>query len=361
MRHPQKLITIILAATSSIATALVPLTALVAPALQIVPIAHAQSGSYSGTGQEIVCRNASRDWVTFLSAVISYDDFAEYWKDIFVRYNANACLYNDIAALLKRIEKVRSQIRSAFFACDGQAEKLKNTYYRLEAELFFLRKYVAVGNGQFLVPNDASNKKVYIELRNYFALNRGFFTEAEVKKLFDEFVTRYKTRLEIYQNCSDPSWENLVAKWNELKDLVKGGFGVKEAAESIKHKFDKALNTPFMRTGNLLGGLLDARINDVSPLDALSDINQELQKNLPGGFTFDQLNAAQMQAKNRYQDDFNRATYLAQYEQLYKETSDDAIRGLVARLKSLEDSIKNTFKFINQTYQCTKGILDRAC
>ena len=86
-----------------------------------IPVTFAQTGGFNGNGGEVLCRNGSRDWGNFISSVISYNGFIEYWNDILYRYNKNMCLYLDIDNLLKRIDKIREQIRKAFYVCDTSA------------------------------------------------------------------------------------------------------------------------------------------------------------------------------------------------------------------------------------------------
>src|SRR5262249_25140524 len=139
-------------------------------------------------GKELICRTGSRDWGSFISSVISYDDFNEYFKDLFVRYSANICLYTDIDSVQTKIKKVREQIRKAFFVCDPNANKLKRTYYELQAELFFLRKFVDMKNGQMLVVPD---QEVIKQLKSYFVINKNFLSNEDIQKLFDKFKQKY--------------------------------------------------------------------------------------------------------------------------------------------------------------------------
>lgn len=173
--------------------------------------------SASGTGQEAFCRG-DRDFTTFLSATISYDGFTEYWKDILGRYNTNICQYKDIESLLLRITKVRQSLRQAFYVC-AETQKLKDTYYKLEAELFFLRKYIDTDYGTFKETNEQELLK---DFKDDFVINKGYFTNDQVIELFDTFKQKYTQRLTTYRNCKDASWQDLVDKWQEFKDSVMG-------------------------------------------------------------------------------------------------------------------------------------------
>ncbi len=326
----------------------------------------ADPNAVAETGKELICKNGSRDWITFLSAVISYDDFVEYWRDIigmppaFInsRYSANYCLFLDVDNLLRQIKKAREQVRKAFYACDPNAESFKKNYYRLEVELFFLRKYVDVTSGQLIPLNE---NKLYNDLQEYFVIDKSFFSKEEIKVLYDKLLLKYKPRIDTYGNCSDPGWEDLILKLKELRDNVKSGFGIKDAAENIKKSFNKVINAPLKRTGNFLGGLMDAKINGIDPKLALSDLMGEINKNLPDGYTFDQLNKANLEDVSRYDNAVSKATYLAQYEGLYKNSSADIFTNIMGQLTTLEGIVTGTFNYINQTTQCTKGLLDKAC
>jgi hypothetical protein len=324
-----------------------------------IPTASAQGGKLwnDTSGQQAICRG-TRDWGTFISALISYDDFTEYWKDIFVRYNANICQYTDIDSLLTRINTARKQIREAFYVC-ADTSKMKDTYYRLEAELFYLRKYINTDNGTFYQVNDAQVQK---ELKDYFVLNKGYFNDAQITQLFNEFKTKYTTRLETYKNCKDATWQNLLDKWNEFRKNA-GGFGpaIKQASTSFNKRWERMANTPMKGGQKFLGGFLDARINGMPAKEGLDLIVQELQKNLPQGYTFDKLQATQNYKDKVSAENVDLASYIAQYQAEYGETADDYTFQIMSTLNQLDDIIKTTAPFQNQTVQCTSRLNNKQC
>ncbi len=337
MKHLQKIITAVLIACTLTQSAL------------------AQSGGLSGTGNELVCRG-DREYSAFLSSVVSYDGFVEYWKDILVRYNSNICLYNDVDNILKQLTKARTQIRKAFYTCDTSAPKLTNTYYKLEAELYFLRKYMNVEKDQITF---ASDKQVQNEMKDYFVLNKSFFSDEQVAKLYNSFKAKYATHQEAYAQCKDPTWTNLIQKWNEVKGTIGGA--ANEFKQTVSKRWDRAINTPLLRTGNLLGGLVDFKINGLDPETALSEITADLKKKFPSGYTFPQLNAAKSADQTRAKNQISRTTYLSQYEFQYRETSADITENIIYRLKLLQSFIVGSYKPINQTYQCTASIVNKSC
>jgi len=324
-----------------------------------VPLAQAQGGKLwnDSSGQQVICRG-TRDWGTFISALISYDDFTEYWKDIFVRYNANICQYTDIDSLMTRITAVRKQIREAFYVC-ADTKKMKDTYYKLEAELFFLRKYVNTDNGQFLVVPDA---QVQQDLKDYFVLNKGYFSDQQITDLFNQFKTKYSTRLETYKNCKDATWQNLLDKWNEFRTNA-GGFGpaIKQASTSINKRWERMSNTPMKGGQSFLGGFVDARINGMPVKEGLDLIVQELNKNTPQGYTFDKLQATQDYKDQIAAENVDISNYIAQYQAQYAETADDYTFQIMSMLNQLDGIIQTTYPYENQTVQCVSRLNNKQC
>lgn len=301
------------------------------------------------------------DFITFLSALVSYDDFIEYWKDIFYRYNANICHYSDIDNLMTRINKVRVQIRKAFFTC-GNTGQLKDTYYELEAELYYLRKYIDAGNGNFKVANDT---KVYNDLRGYFVLNKSWLTKDKAKKLFDSFKEKYSTKLTTYRECKDPGLQALVDKWNEFKANLGGiGPAMKQASDSITKNWNRMKNTPFGSgiSAEFSVGFSDLRQNQIPPRQDFQQTADELTKDPSAGPpTYDQLLVAQSVKNVSYNYNFQQANYLATYQQLYYETADQFSNDISSILDTLKQIIQSSFRYQNQTIQCVGSLNKKQC
>ncbi len=309
------------------------------------------------SGDQAICRGG-RDWGTFISAIIGYDDFKEYWKDILVRYSSNICHYQDIDSLMTRITKVRKQLRSAFYVC-GNMAAMKRTYYELEAELYFLRKFIETDYSNFTVVSD---QKVIDSLRGYFVINKGYFSDDEITTLFNRFKERYRTRLVAYQNCTDPVWQSLVDKWNEFKETA-GGItpAVNRAGESFEKRWDRMKNTSVGAERDFWGGIVDLRINGLPAKEGWEQIAKNFQENMPGGFTFQQIQAAKTVSDATYNVQEEEANYMAQYQMLYLESSDEFMREIKARLNTMDKIITDTYPFQNQTIQCVKSINNKQC
>ena len=318
------------------------------------PLVSAQTGDMSGNGGAVFCRNGARDYSNFASSIISYDGFVEYWKDIIERYNSNICVYNDIESLLNRINKTRTLIRKAFYTCDASASKLAHTYDELEAELFFLRKYVTFSsNGQTWFKTDDEIKNAFMA---YVVDNKKIFTSRELAEpLFQRILAKYKSRQDAYTNCKDPTWTNLIDKWNEFVDTA-GGLGEVKKSGATLDAAAADLNKPIA-----FGSLFEFKINGLPPEESLNEILKELKKNTPQGVTFEEAKLAADQEKNRYQGALERLTYLNQYKVQYQNVSGELLKEIINRLGQLQDIIMDTFPFIGQAKQCTKGLLDKTC
>ena len=267
-------------------------------------------------------------------------------------------IFLDIDGVLNRLTKVRKQIRGAFRVC-ADTTKMEKRYYELEAELFFLRNYIKTDKGNFIIVHDDKMRK---ELKDFFVLNRGFFTNEKVDELFSKFKAKYGPKLETYRNCTDGTWEELVVKWNQFKESAGGiAPALNSAKRSIEKHWDRMAKVDMNLGRKFIGGIIDARINGLPAEEGLDQIMAELDKNFPSGYTFEQLQVAKGLSDLKVTNAATEAEFLTQYQALYKETSGEFTTQVLARLQQTKDIIKSTFPFENQTISCIKGINDKQC
>lgn len=319
-----------------------------------------QGAVYTGEERSLICRG-DRDYQTFMSAIISYDGFIEYWKDILVRYNFNYCLYQDIENLYNRLGKVRKQVREAFYSCADETttRRLRDTYYELETMLFFLRKYVDVDNGNFIVRKD---EDVIEDLKGFYVFNSGIFTNEKIMQLYAEFKARYEPRTKIYADCEDASWQLVIDKWNEFKESA-GGItpALKQAKESAEKRWARLSESAKGIGDNFINGPFEVKINGLSAKEGLAQIAKEFEKNMPSGVTFETLSATVSAREQTYDYDRMQAKYETDYWVLYHDSSDEITRQIDNRLKLLDNIIINAFPFQNQTINCVKDINNHQC
>jgi len=308
------------------------------------------------SGKEALCE---RDWSTFISATISYNGFVEYWKDIFYRYNKNICYYMDIDNVLQKLEKSREQLRNAFLTCaSDRTLSLTKTYYKLEAELYFLRNFVDLGNNKLI---KVADEKVYQGFKNEFYLNQSYFTDKEVLDLFKQFKAKYGDRItKTYAQCQDPGIKMIKDKWNSLVTNFKnmGGSG-----KAIKDHWDKSLNTPVNRTGQFLNGVMDIRLNGLPIKKGITQIYNEMKKQMPveAEPTIIDLQNKNVAESESYAAKTEKASLMAEYEALYKYGSDNMAKDFENKIKELNKIISNTYKPIENMTDCAKKTKDRQC
>ncbi len=317
------------------------------------------TSSPSGSGKELFCRGGS-DFSLFLHATLDYDNFVEYFRDFIPfagRYSQKVCWYQDIESVRKRLNKVRDQIRQAYYFCQDTS-KLRATYYRLEAELYYLRKFIFVERGKVIV---RPSQEILSDMTEKFAYSKGYFTAEQMNTLFQELQTKHEGKINEYTECKDADWDALVKKWEDFKTNLGGLGAAKDAARSIGQKWDRMANTPLNLGRDFFGGFVDMRINGLSTKEGLTQITDELKKNLPGGFNFYQLQYEQSVAAERYDTQKEEQEYLGRYQAVYRESSDEFMQSTMLKLDLLNEIVKSTYEFQNQTILCTKDIGEKQC
>ncbi len=298
-----------------------------------------------------------RDWLGYMSSVISYTDFTETWKDIFVRYNMNKCWYSDIENVLKQLDNVGDQLRKAFYACSPNSEAISKQYHELEAELMFLRNFVDFSEGK---PTKISQEKVLQNLRNEFVLDKVIYTDDELKALFDKFLKKYANRYtKTYLECIDPGLAQLVKKWDQMVRTIKemGSQTQKMAAD-----WNKMINTPLKRTQPFIDNTLSARLSKLPILFSPDQILTQIQKS-SGGFepTIGEFQQKVSQTQEDYAKKVTQTVISAQYESLYKNAGDSMALEMEAKLKELNTTIKDTYLPIENLTKCAKTTDERQC
>lgn len=317
----------------------------------------AQEEVAPATGKQLIC-NGSRDFSNFISLTLSPDGFLEYWKDIFVRYNNNVCQYEDIESLLRQMNQVREQIRKAFYACKD-TKLLQKNYFRLEAEVYFLRHFINTGHGNFIL---VDQQKVFQKLQNYFVHSQNILSEEELTTMVKDLTKKYTSKIKTYQECKDQTWDSLVKKWNQFKESAVGlNPALKKAETSIEKKWDRMSNAPLNLGRDFITGFADISVNVLPAPLGLEQIGQKLLQNSPGGFTFQDIEVARSLASREHSEQQLESQYMLEYQTLYFETSDEFNKGVLERLTNLNTIIRDSYSFQNQTIQCVKSINDKQC
>lgn len=297
------------------------------------------------------------DWLAFSSSVISFEDFKEYWKDIFYRYNKNICHYMDIANIQKKMVSIREQMREAYYSCSyGIAMSLSKRYTEMEVEIYYLRNFISFPLSQ---PKKIAEEKIYKQMVNKFYItNPYFFDENEVKELFDKYNKKYENRFTAYQECQDPGLKALVAKWNSLVANLKATS--EKMGEGIKARWNQSINTPIKRTGPITTGNTIERLDNLSPPKNVPEIQSEISEE---GST-PTIHALQEAIVKHYEDNVIKkesALLMAEYETLYKKGGDNSTKELMNKLEEINKTITDTYPFFDSLEKCAKKTAERQC
>ncbi|MFC1599440.1 hypothetical protein ACFL3T_00240 [Patescibacteria group bacterium] len=301
-------------------------------------------------------------WESFVSSVISYDSFTEFWKDIFVRYNKNLCHYMDISSILDQIDATRQQIKKNFLTCNAPAATLlTNQYFELEAELFFLRNFIDIPNSEV---QELPEEKVQELLRQNFVLNKRYFTDEKVKELYDKFKKKYKGKVaSTYKKCEDPDIGALKKKWNSFKENIKS-LG-QDTGKTIKAEWGKAINNPAKGMQGFIKGVESFRLNSIPALKTPDKIVAAMTKELnkSGGVppSLDEAQASIDITYAQFTKTVNTTAVKAEYESLYKQGGDSLAESYVNKIKEINEVVIQTYDPLIKLKECTKKTGERQC
>lgn len=190
-----------------------------------------------------------------------FNDFEDYVRD-FLLWPAH---YADVAAIENQVNKARYQVISAYLSCDlERLPSIINTYYKLEAEHFFVRHFVDTDGGwlKFLTESPGDRQQ-FLDQMTDSLIDRIGLGRSQVEKdssrallegYFDEFESKYSERAKSYAGTGEDSvFQELKAKVEELVDTLSsiqalgdelGSFGEEvgeaavSAAASVKDVYD---------------------------------------------------------------------------------------------------------------------------
>lgn len=380
--------------------------------------------SPSGSGQEVICRG-KRDWstvgISIWNEFMDPRDWAEYFQDITVRYFDNACYYNDIYSLIKQEEKISKQIKDAFSVC-ASTDRLKERYYSLEAEIYFLRHYVNIKK-----MNTAASMLTSLNVSNDFYIPKYpddgkdgsksgwesftsniYKTKQERDSAYELFRSQYLNRVEAYKNCDtvnlESTYKRIVGDFETMGDMVKKS-GKRLAAQTNKMAKTAVSLWDSIKSGELISNMVELRLNN-KPCPILSIAIDSMQKdankseeekekesnekkecmmgleeiadayvrNAPGylvpssgtqasqnTISFSALQEAANELYYKSQIITKETDSMARYEMLYYNGSDTSVQKITAKLDKLNKIITDTYNYQNQTINCVTDVSAKQC
>lgn len=183
----------------------------------------------------------------FLSAGLGYESFTDYWRD----FSLWPSQYADVASIENQVNKARYAVVAAFLRCDlNRLQSVTNAYYKLEAELYFVRHFVDTSGGEVrnLIADAADRESFANTMINSLLLRKVSADKEKDRALFrgyfDEFDAKYAERAKSYASFGkDPVFQELGKKFDELietfKSLSNLGGAMKAAGKEAVKKEEK--------------------------------------------------------------------------------------------------------------------------
>ncbi len=364
-------------------------------------VVNAQGLSGGDSGSRVFCK---RDFGNFLAIGIDFggEGFIDYWDDILIRYSRNYCHYADIASLLDRIDKIRKQLRQAFYVCDANTTaRLTDTYQRLSAELWYLRHFIktkepANPDGDEEIKKDLVQKTENFqkEFVSRFADKYEYFSKEDAIAEFERFEDKYEFKLETYRNCVDPNYTLLMAKIEDLSDTLEnvknmvtkfeGGlvddFKTRVATRAAQTQERVEQNPGLVSafdpdsSGGFFSHLVDARINSQEPavfweeFTSYSPDSGRDSGNMGGvsrtanaPYTYQEAlsDIQRIEERDLYKN--LDIEYVTEYDNKYRQTADRSLDDLLKSLRELDGIIVDTYPELEKIHGCTSRIIGKQC
>ncbi len=301
------------------------------------------------------------NWQNFVTSQLSYNDFSEYWKDLFDRYSKNICHYNDISQLIKQLDAISKQIKDAFLKCNAeQGVTLEVKYNETKAELFYVRNFIDIPVSEIQTIPD---EKVYSMMRSAFVLDNTDFTDEELKTLFDKFKAKYKDKIGArYGQCKDADFEELKKKWDSFVKNIKS---LGDQAKSVKDNWGKAISTPSKAMEGFVKGIENMRLNNIpsikTPDQIVNELYKEGEKSGSGEPTIVDIQSKIVDTSEEYVRKIDSASVRAEYEAKYKKGNDTVASEYDKKIQEIIDIVNATFEPLSKLKTCTKKSSERQC
>lgn len=310
------------------------------------------------------------NWDRFIKDGASFSDFYANWADIFTR---NSCQQQDIFSIQKTIEGAENQLRKKIFQCQaGGLAELSTKIHELQFELEYVR-HVVDTDDERPAPEGTKGEvrspaAIVQRMRESPMLKDGTISSDQFDKLFTATQQKYSARVEQYRNCKDGDWAALTKQWNNFTSSWAGlKPAAQQSAKSLTNRVNVFLDVPSDHNGRFLGGLLDIKMNKLTPEQNLAAVYKELTRDLRTGTTKSPPDYSTYLDRagsehDRYIKDEDEAKRKAYYEGLYRYTSDASGEEVKNELVKMNSIIQATIQpVIDNMRACTALIAQRQC
>lgn len=326
--------------------------------------------------------------------------------------------FADVLNIEQQLNRARNAVMSAAFRCDTNAQTAaERSYFKLEAELYFVRYFVkplASWRGwikvqrQARVPSVLDNPQERTQflntlIKDFSAVIPG--ANEEQKKVlltayFEEFEARYGERPNAYGGADDV-WGELANKLDqfidtlkslknlgsELKGLAKDtGEAVAEGARAVgdagkkMQSLAKSPKSIISAAGGVINSVFQVCPRRVAKdckgiIDTAKDVVEEVMgvissvKKFSEKKTFDDIKVAIEMNEVQKSEDITKGEMLARYEMLYGQASGGGLVEIMEKMDELLMIVQNgrgtqiqgSTRALVDTQKCVKMVRTREC
>lgn len=358
-----------------------------------INVAQAQGlNNNASSGSQLFCK---RDFGNFITNGLDFDGegFIDYWRDIFVIYNANYCQFSDIDSLLNRIDKARKQIRQAFYVCDtSTTQRATAEYYQLSAEVYYLRHFVDTAEA----PNpknseEEKNQKVQLradvktKFMEMFVNKLNYFDQKNAELVFEKIRSKYESKVESYKNCTDPNYEQLLERVKSIRNTFDTIEQLgKKFAERTQRRFN-AMEKRIAENPGLISAFNSSGLGDFMNRATSFRVNNEpvqestiweqisgtakenapfyygTKKAMPPAINMETISSDFQTIKKREEAANLDLIYISEYDLKYRQVSGAGLDKLRVNLDTLKETIVATFDPMNRVRICAANIVGKQC
>lgn len=343
-----------------------------------------------GAGLDTIPSHVQLKWPPFL-------------RDIFLL----PAQYADVMNIERQANRARTSVMGAALRCDmNRLQSYVNAYYKLEAELYYVRYFVDAGGGWFswALPGGAprilrvttfeGQRAKFVEdmIANFAQIRTMDSDQARLtfSAYFNEFEEKYRERARTYAGLDDV-WSELKNKLDELVETFRtfGNLGnefkelgketaalATEVGTSVAGRVTTFFKSPAKSIGE---GILEIHNRfQVCPLSdnseckpgykALADTVSGILgvgssvRNFSERRSFEDLSVAIMQQEQTKTDDMARAEMLTRYEVLYGQVNGNGVLYVIDKMDELVNILSNpSIAGLNRVSQCAEMIRKREC
>lgn len=308
---------------------------------------------------EGVCKSGPSEFISFITALISFEDFDGYFKDL----TMNGCQYTEVSNLRKKLKSIREDLRESFYNCaTTQIAKSKKEFYATQANLYFVRNLVLTKkNTRIANPLPVLKDK----MKERFVKKLKYFNEDEVTETKDSFEVVFaalsaKYDAKDFVECKEDV-ELLVDYVKGLKSTIDGIVG--ELKGETEDEF-KAVISNFPNASKEEGkaraeSQIDIANKGVDIQRGVDQIINDLEE-IGGKSSLSILSEIENE-EVRYSMDKKKAKAISRFKAKYQFVGDSITQDYANRVAIINETIRSSTQSIGAVKSCLNYATETQC